>query len=178
VYAGMTTGFLAPGAVGFFATRGGGPVYRTFSTTATSASDWKRVCSSILRASSCSVKPSAWPTLARSSSAAGGSGRRDCAGADAAKNNTPTRTGSGRNMGTLLYGGSSAANETCALVANRGVALAGNVASVASPTRNTSKSFDRFSYPAVVLQKHMSVAYPVKSTCRTPCRLRKSRSGG
>ena len=38
-----------------------------------------------------------------------------------------------------------AANEMCALVANRGVALAGNVASVASPTKNTLKSFDKFS---------------------------------
>src|SRR5262249_39159474 len=38
----------------------------------------------------------------------------------------------------------SAAYEIAALVAKRGVALAGNVASVASPTRNTLKSFDRF----------------------------------
>src|SRR5262245_23062282 len=39
----------------------------------------------------------------------------------------------------------SDANDTAALVAKRGVALAGNVASVASPTRKTLKSFARFS---------------------------------
>lgn len=39
----------------------------------------------------------------------------------------------------------SDANDRCALVAKRGVLLAGNVASEASPTRNTLKSFERFS---------------------------------
>jgi hypothetical protein len=39
----------------------------------------------------------------------------------------------------------SAANEIAALVATRGVLLAGKVASVASPTRKTLKSFERFS---------------------------------
>ena len=52
----------------------------------------------------------------------------------------------------------SDANDMAALTANRGDRLAGNVASEASPTRNTLKSCDRFSYPAVVLQKHISVA--------------------
>src|SRR5207237_34043 len=36
------------------------------------------------------------------------------------------------------------ANDTAALVANRGVSCAGNVANVASPIRKTLKSFDRF----------------------------------
>lgn len=39
----------------------------------------------------------------------------------------------------------SDANDRCAFVAKRGVLLAGNVASEASPTRNTLKSFERFS---------------------------------
>ena len=39
---------------------------------------------------------------------------------------------------------SSAARETAALVAKRGLGLAGKVASVASPTRKTLKSFARF----------------------------------
>ena len=39
----------------------------------------------------------------------------------------------------------SDANDRCAFVAKRGVLLAGNVASEASPTRKTLKSFDRFS---------------------------------
>ena len=39
----------------------------------------------------------------------------------------------------------SEAKAMCALVANFGVTWAGNVASVASPTRNTLKSFERFS---------------------------------
>ena len=69
------------------------------------------------------------------------------------------------------------ANEMAALVACFGESLAGNVASVASPTRNTLKSFDRFWYPAVVRQKHMSVAYPTSRTWRTLFFLRKSRSG-
>ena len=38
----------------------------------------------------------------------------------------------------------SAANERAALVANRGEALLGKVARVASPTRKTLKSFARF----------------------------------
>src|SRR5689334_18449393 len=39
----------------------------------------------------------------------------------------------------------SDANDRCTFVAKRGVLLAGNVASEASPTRNTLKSFERFS---------------------------------
>src|SRR4029079_9412331 len=54
------------------------------------------------------------------------------------------------------------ANEMAALVACFGESLAGNVARVASPTRNTLKSLERFWYPAVVRQKHMSVAYPTR----------------
>src|SRR5207253_2008003 len=67
------------------------------------------------------------------------------------------------------------ASEMAALVACFGESFAGNVASVASPTRNTSKSFARFWYPAVVRQKHMSVAYPTRSTWRMPPLRRKSR---
>jgi len=39
----------------------------------------------------------------------------------------------------------SDANDRCAFVAKRGVLFAGKVASEASPTRNTLKSFERFS---------------------------------
>ena len=46
-------------------------------------------------------------------------------------------------------------------VAKAGVSLAGNVASVASPTTKQLKSLEIFLYPAVVEIRHMSAAYPV-----------------
>src|SRR5262245_56549416 len=90
----------------------------------------------------------------------------------------PPGTGKGRTQETCVMNRFSAAKQTAVVVANRGVGCAGKVAMVASPTRITSKSCDRFLYPAVVEQTHISVLYPANRTCRTPCLLRKSRRAG
>ena len=68
-----------------------------------------------------------------------------------------TTSGVGLTHDTWVMNRLSAAKQTAVLVANRGVGWAGKVAMVASPTRKTSKSCERFLYPAVVEQTHMSV---------------------
>src|SRR5262245_60160044 len=69
---------------------------------------------------------------------------------------------------------SSAANDTAVVVANFGVSWAGNVARVASPTRNALKSCRKFFHPHVVEMTHMSVLYPASKTWRMPFLTRKS----
>src|SRR5690348_4453365 len=56
----------------------------------------------------------------------------------------PTEVGTDRIHETWVMNRLSEAKQTAEVVANRGVGWAGKVAMVASPTRNTSKSCDRF----------------------------------